>query len=231
MLAKRKWVIVGFSALAAIGGLCCSRSETPRVPVGPAVGPRDTLRRIMELRAARKYAELRAMILPERGGEVVATLMGLDDLLDANRTLVTWVREQLGSGNADMVNQAYFGDAFGIFGRHVELLDQITNGAQATVAFTSSGRAPVEQARLRVMDGTWRYDPEDEYSDQIPAAFHELARGLDRALADLQAGTPSVAELRDDPQRLVGLVRKELAPGVKQLSRARQDVEKHKGGG
>jgi hypothetical protein len=88
------------------------------------------------------------------------------------------------------------------------------------VSFIVDHRLPARQARLRRIDGRWRYDPQGLDSGQFPAAFHDMARGLEQALHELQGGRISADELRDDPQRLIEKVKARLRRGVSLLSKA-----------
>jgi hypothetical protein len=205
----------------------CTRTPVPDSPATtrPALGPRQTLLRLMALRGQRLYTDLRLLVVPDRGAEVVATLLAVDDFLDANRRLCEWIRDNAGVGLAETIDQSDLGDALGLFARHGELLDESQDGEEAAVSYVVDTRVPAGRARLRLINYTWRYDPEGGYSDELPAAFHELARGLDHVVAELRTGVLPTEGLHDDPARLVERVRGHLAPGVKLLSRARLAAE------
>jgi len=219
--------LAGIAALSVyfvtIGG--CERSASTSQPAASGLGPRQTVARLRELRAQRRYAELRSLVVPERGPEVVTTLLAFDDFLDANRQLCTWIRDHVGLGLAETIDQSYMGDFLGIFAAHVQLLDERIRGDEATVSYTVAGQLPAQQAILRRVNRVWRYDPEGGYSAQLPQAFHELARGLDRAREELESGRLSPEQVRVAPERLAERVRTHLAPGVKLLSAARRAVE------
>lgn len=215
-----------------VGGLVCagcdrspsqSRSARAGKPAGEA--PRRVLQRLIELRGERKYSQLRALIVPWGAHEVIETLTAVDDFLDANRRLCDWIRDHVGLGLAQIIDQSDIGDNLGIFSRHAELLDESVTGDEARVSFAVDGRLPARRARLQRIDGTWRYDPEEGYSEYLPAAFHAMARGLERVLDDLQSGRIRADELRDYPERLVQKVKARLHRGVNLLSKARAQAD------
>ena len=182
----------------------------------------------MKLRAERKYGDLRRLVVPQRVNEVEETLTAIDDFLDANEQLCGWIREHVGIGLSQTIDQSDWADNLGLFSRHVALLDEAVDPVrkdQASVSFTVDGGLPAQSARLRRIDGAWRYDPEGGYSENLPAAFHELARGLDRVRDDLESGRPSAAALRDNPDVLVEKVKDRLRRGVSLLSKARAAAE------
>ena len=206
---------------------CCRPAivPPPRTPPEPTLGPRATAARLIELRQARRYAELRELVVPEQGTELVSVLMAVDGFLDANRALCNWIRDHVGVGIAQTVDQSYMGNVLGIFSLHADLLDEAASGSQAEVSFTVAGRLPVRSAHLRKIHGVWRFDPEGGYSEHLPAAFREMATGLERTLAELRGGRLSTDELRNDPQLLADKVKDSLRAGVRRLSAARAEAE------
>ncbi|MCK4341041.1 MAG: hypothetical protein KAY37_04880 [Phycisphaerae bacterium] len=216
-------MLVLLLGIAFLAGCSRTPAEPPR-PSTPEIGPRETIQRIMELRGMRKYSELRGLVVPEGGHEVVTTLMAVDDFLDANRGLCNWLRDNVGMGLAQTIDQAYIGDVLGIFSRYVELLDESVTDSRARVSFTVDGKLPVMYAQLRIVDGIWRYDPESGYSEYLPAAFHEMARGLESVLADLESGRVSREDLLANPEGLLEKVAARLRQGVNLLSKAQMEV-------
>jgi hypothetical protein len=221
--ASRPLVALGLALL--VGG--CDRGAVPSSAATPqaANAPRHTLQRLIELRGERRYADMPPLILPGSGGPVVNTLVALDEFLDANHQLCDWLRDHVGVGVADTIDQSYLTANLGIFSPHIELLDVGIAGDGASVSFIVDGRLPAKAARLRQIDGTYRYDPEGGYSDYLPAAFRDMATGLDDVRRELERGAISADELRDDPERLMEKVRASLRRGVALLSQARAAAE------
>jgi hypothetical protein len=213
--SKRSWGVawVGLAAL----GWSCSRSPTNSPAGAPPLTPHQTLTRLIAGRAARQYTELQGLVCPGHGHEVVETLVAVDDLLAANQTLGEVLRQRGFSGLAQTIDQSYLADHLDVFSPYVELLDEVITGDTAAVSFTSDGRLPARQARLRRVDGAWRYDPGPGYDPNLPEAFHRIAKGLRQVADDLEGGRPSATELRDAPDRFIDRVRIAMLPGVKLL--------------
>lgn len=215
-------------AAPLLGG--CTRAPTPAAARAPtsAISPRDTLVRLIELRVARQYRELTPLVVPGRGDDVVQFLMAVDDFLAANHRLCDWLRDHVGLGLSQIIDQSYVaddlalyaGEDLGLFSRQVELLDVAVEAEQATIAFTIAERLPARHARLRKSEGVWRYDPGPRFSDDLPTAFHELARGLESVLADLEYGRLSADALSGSPELLMEKVKARLRRGVNLLSKA-----------
>ena len=215
-----------WSLTAAI--VCAGCSRPP--PAGSArtqsdAGPEHTLRKLRELRAARDYRALPALIVPECGHDVVGMLLAVDDFLAANQRLGNWVRDNIGAGMAYSLDVAenlaqYAGDDLGIFNRHVELLDVTAGGDEAQVSYLIESRSSARIARLRRIDRVWRLDPGRRDYARLTAAFRDMARGLEQALAEFESGPLTLQELRDDPERLMDTVEARLRRGVRMLSKA-----------
>jgi hypothetical protein len=213
----------------------CTRAPTPASAPAPtpSISPRATLTQLIELHVAQKYHDLPPLVVSGRGDDVVKFLMAVDDFLAANRRLCDWLREHVGLGLSQIIDQSYVvddlaiyaGDDLGVFSRHVELLDSAVEPDQATVAFTIAERLPARHARLRKIDGGWRYDPGPRFSDDLPTAFHELARGLESVLADLEYGRLSADALSGSPELLLEKVKARLRRGVNLLSKAQAASE------
>ena len=225
-------VVVAAGTVACAG---CSRppSKATTQAQTVAIGPRETLRRLIELRSERKYRELPTLIVPQRGNDVVEFLMAVDDFLAANRRLCNWLRDNVGLGLSQTIDQSYVtadlavyaGDDLGIFSRHVELLDASIRDEQATVSFAVENRLPAKVAHLRKIKGTWRYDPGRGYSEHLPAAFRDMARSLELVLAELESGRIPADDLWVGPTPLMEKVKSRLRRGVRLLSKARAAAE------
>jgi hypothetical protein len=220
---------------AAAQWIGCSGPPSPPVQQTgpPAGGPRQTLLRLVELRDQHKYREMPALIVPHRGKPVVDFLMAVDDFLASNRRLCNWLRDRVGVGLSQIIDQSYVVDDLGVyagedlavFSKHVDLLDDAIHDDLATVSYTVESRLPARWARLRKLDGSWRYDPGPQLSEHLPAAFRELARGLDLVLTELEGGRIPAEEVSANPDLLVEKVKARLRRGVNLLSKARAAVQ------
>ncbi len=232
---RAKYVAVLLALAPILPAAGCSRSAgPPPKPDHPDVArsPRQTLSDLLTLRQEHKYRELRSLVVPERDDEVVRFLTAVDDFLTANRRLCNWIRTRIGVGMSQTIDQSYVaddlspyaGENLALFSRAVEFLDETIAGDQAVVSFTVDGRIPAGRARLRKIAGVWHYDPGPWTSDRLPAAFHDLARGLEQALAELQSGRIPLDDLRRDPEILAELLKARLRRGVNLLSQAQTET-------
>ncbi len=225
----RLLIVAGLVVASAVSG--CRQEPPPRPPAAtrPAlVGPRRTIEQLLSLRAARRYREMSAWGEPPNSARLGEFVAAVDDFLAANTRLCDWLRDHVGAGAAETVDQAYVagnltvyvGDDLGVFSRGVELLDEVVSGDQATVSYSVPARPAAGRANLRRQDGAWRLDPGPFLNAEVPAAFAELARGLEQAARELKSGHPSAGELRRNPDRLARRVESALRRGVDRLSRA-----------
>lgn len=225
---ERPWALAGAAVLALLAG--CSRppAAASASTATAAVGPRATLQRLSELRGQQRHRELSGLIVPQHGENVVQFVMAVDEFLTANRRLCDWLGDHAGLGLSQTIDQSYVaddlvvyaGEDLGVFSRHVELLDEAVVADQATVTYTVENRLPAKRARLRQVGSAWRYDPGSACPDELPAAFQDMARGLESLLAELEHGKLDVARLRDDPELLMEKVKARLRRGVGLLSKA-----------
>lgn len=200
----------------------CGRNDsTPGGAAEPA--PREVLERILELRAKRDYQQLRTLIVHPRAGEVITTLIAVDEFLAANDALCALLRQKVGVGVAEMIDQSHLGSTLDIFSRHVELLDERINGQRATVGFLINHEMPARDAHL-VRDGSgWRYDPGGGYDPALPEAFRRMAAGLRDTADALRDGRVSLQEIRGNPEKLVAEVALRMGAGVRMLPAPRRD--------
>ncbi len=175
--------------------------------------------RLIAARKERSYQKVKALVVAERADEVLAMLMAVDDFLLANRELCKYVRDEVGLGLAQMIDQSAIAEHLEIFSPFVKLLDAVVEENVATVSFCVDGKLPVKQARLRRVGETWRYDPGPGYAPEMPKAFHRMADGLREVVVEIKSGRLAVAALRDDPELLAKEVQLRLLPGVKMLRR------------
>jgi hypothetical protein len=208
---------------ASIGCVGCARSSSQSQEASkagdPAETPRETLVRLIAAREAHAYRDMRALILSQQAEQVITYLMAADDFLLANREICEYVRDQVGLGLAQSIDQSHLAANLEIFSPYVELLDEVVEGDVAVVSFVVDNSLPVKRAELRRIGDTWRYNPGPGYAPELPKAFHRMARGLRQALQEIKSGRLSPEKLRNDPDLLVKEVEIRLLPGVKMLRR------------
>ena len=158
--------------------------------------------------------------MPQRVGEITATLTAIDEFLTANEQLFGYVRDHISGGVARVIDQSDIAGTLDIFSRYVELVDERIDGDAAVVTYTVDGQLPVRETKLVRIDGTWRYDPGEGYDPQFPAAFRRMAEGLRMVYDDLRSGrTP--ADVRNNPDKLIEEIRLRMLPGVQMLPRGK----------
>jgi len=222
----RPVLLAGAATLAFLLG--CSRPSPPPAAQTASGGPRATLEQVCALREEQRYSVLAALVVAQRGDDVVRFVRAVDEFLAANRRLCYWLSEHAGLGLAQTIDQAYVADDLGVYAgedlgvlsRHVELLDEAVAADRATVTYTVQQRLPAGCARLRNVAGAWRYDPGENCPPELPAALLDMARGLDNLRAELENGALPLNPLRDDPELLMEKVKARLRRGVNLLSKA-----------
>ncbi len=185
----------------------------------------------MALRAEAKYRELTTLLAPAGGAAVADALRAVDEFLAANRRLCGWVRDRVGIGLAEAIDQSYIADelstylggSMSLFAPGVVLLDETFDGDLARVSFTVGGRLPAEQALLRRHAGVWRYDPQAVLNALVDDAFLDMARALDALRAELESGRPPPEELRRNRDKLMDKVQARLRRGVSLLNKAQTE--------
>ncbi|TWT44291.1 hypothetical protein RAS1_07010 [Phycisphaerae bacterium RAS1] len=182
--------------------------------------PRQTVQKIIDLRARRDYQQLRTLIVPAHASNVVTTLIAVDEFLAANDALCTLLRQEVGVGVAEMIDQSPVGSTLDIFSRYVELLDERVSGETATVGFLINHELPARDARL-VRDGAvWRYDPGEGFDPALPDAFRKMAAGLRDTADAFRDGRVRPDDIRADPEKLVSEVMLRMSAGVRMLPAA-----------
>jgi len=179
--------------------------------------PRETIEGLLAVRKDGSYGRMRSFILPERADEVIQTLSAIDEFLLANRNLCNYVRDEIGIGFAELIDQAPVAGNLEVFSPYVQLASETVSGDHAQVSFQIDGRLPVKRAELVLREGRWFYDPGEGFDPALPAAFKQMAHGLRQALEALRAGRPPREAILSDPEQLVREVRLRLQPGVQML--------------
>ncbi|MFH1748223.1 MAG: hypothetical protein ABIG44_14405 [Planctomycetota bacterium] len=207
----------------------CSRSPSSQPADSQGATPLDTVNKLIAAHGSRAYNEMKPMIVPERVADVLTTLVAMDDFLDANHQLCNIIRERVGLGLAEMVDQSYRAYHLDIFSKYVELLDYVITSETATVFFIVDGKLPARQTELRLIDGEWKYDPGPGDYPKLAAAWNSMAHGLRQTAEEINSGRLSPVELRDNSERLVEEVRIRMLPGVRMLPAPPTDEDKGDG--
>ena len=197
----------------------CSRSPSNQPPFSPL----ETVALLIQARQAGDYQKMRSLIVSERIADVMTTLLAVDSFLTANQQLCELIRTKVGPGLSQTIDQSHYAYRLEIFSKYVELLDDNIVGQAATVAFLVDQQLPARHAQLRLVDGAWRYDPGPGDYQQLARAFERMAHGLRQAFQEIHGGRIRLADLRQDPDKLINEVRIRLLPGVKMLPKPPDD--------
>jgi len=208
-------VLLSVTVLLSAVLTSCSRSNEQEPPARSS--PRETIARLIAAREQRQYQVMRELIVPEHARDVIATLAAVDDFLSVNDQLCDLIRSEIGLGTADAIDQGQLAYHLDVFSRNVKVLDESIAGHDARVAFLVDERLPARHAQLRLLDGTWRYDPGAGEFAKLSQAFERMAHGLRQVLEGLRRGQLSAARFRENPEELINEVRIRLLPGVKLL--------------
>lgn len=182
----------------------------------------------MTLRARRQYHDLAQHIVAAQRTDIVNTLLAIDEFLAANRRLCMWLRDEVGAGISQTIDQSYLtddlglyiGETLGVFSEDVTLLDEVVQERTAIVTFSIRSRVAAQRAYLRRVDDRWQLAPRTTVTRQHIEAFRDMARGLDELLDELRTGLLPANVVRNDPQKLIDATRLSLRRGVRLLSKA-----------
>lgn len=178
--------------------------------------PIDVVRRVHELRVARRWFELTDHIVPEQREAAAHLIRATDALLDANDHLQQTVAQRFGPAAAMPFDRSAAGDAIGVFSLHIRALTQRVEGDRATVTIQVADRVPLDSVELLRRNGRWllRTDPP---IPGVPEALEDLARVLREVAEDVQGGViPSTEAVENELARRQRPVLRRLA----QLTRA-----------
>lgn len=207
-------------ALAAWFGLPCllcgCEARTPPAP-GDVLSPRATVEALIDARRRQDYEAFDRYILPQRSAGVVETLAAVDQFLEANGELCTWVRVEISESLGRGIDHSKLAESLDIFSPRVEVRSERVAGDTAVIGYTVGGVLPLKRCELIRRDGRWWYDPGAGYDARLPEAFRALAGALRGALAELKARRGAASELARDPAPLTELLTRHLAPAVARL--------------
>ena len=212
---KAFWGIaaLGFAALGCIG---CKQNGTAS---RPEQSPRAVLERLIAARKHGQNQEFEKLVVAERCHDLVNTLMAVDEFLNANLLLRSYVREHFSADLSLAIDQSQWGSSLGLFSRYVELISERIEDGKAIVSFSVDDRVPLRHAKLVIVGGQWRYDPGTGFTPELPAAFLRMAEGLRQALDELKSERLSATAIFAQPELLIDEVRLRLLPGIKMLPR------------
>lgn len=160
-----------------------------------AEDPADIVRRVHQLRLARKWFELEPYIDPEQREPLRHLVTATDALLDANLRLKKAIIKVHGFAPAIPFDRAEAANALGLFSHDVQVLGAQTDGNRAVVTIQVADRVPVERVMLTRTNDRWliRTDPPIE---ELPRQIDKLAGIMNRAAMQMESERLSIEELK-----------------------------------
>ncbi|HNQ23236.1 MAG TPA: hypothetical protein PKK06_09100 [Phycisphaerae bacterium] len=179
------WLVLAGWAVAG-----CERRSPPKpaspvaevttlAPPNASLSPADVVRRVNEYRQAGRVALIEHYIVPEQRAAILELIQAVDRLLAANEGLRQAVRTHLGSAQVDAFDLAAMANRLGPFSQDVTVLDEQSDGNQASVTIQIAQRLPLESVQLVRVADRWLI----RESPPVPGLAGEVHR-LAQALVD-----------------------------------------------
>jgi hypothetical protein len=155
---------------------------------------------------------MEGLVVEDRRDELIDALMGVDQLLAANRRLKELVNERIGADAAPWWDLSLLENGLGPFSRDVDVVTVEMDKSDATLTIQVAKRVPLlEVAFVRDPPGRWRYVP-DPPIPGMAEQLRELARNLD-SLADQLTDSPMT------PEQFERRFRQQVLPLLQSLGR------------
>lgn len=195
----------------------CNPAGTNVPAATSTASPKAVLERLVRLRAERRYPEMSPLIVRDQSSAVITTLLAIDDFIAANERLRSYVRDHVGGGLADEIDQSPLAADLEIFSRTIEFLDEKITGDSSRVGFLANNTLPVRQALLARTSTGWRYDPGGGGDPRLAEAFSRMARALDQCRSEMQMGRLKTESMSENPEPLLREIRTRLSPAMREL--------------
>lgn len=186
-------ILVAYAA-ALMG---CRDSDSPRsasVPARPAAvavrSPAQVAAELQRLFAARDYARLGELIIPERREATIELLRAVAEVIDANAAVQRAAEAAYGEAViAWSWDLAAMQDNLGVFSARLKLISQRLKGDEAVVTLQEGEHIPLVHAEFVWRDGQWQHQPELTPRALVPE-LRELARVLREVGHEIRSGGP-----------------------------------------
>jgi hypothetical protein len=139
---------------------------------------------------------MEGLVVEDRRDELIDALLGVDQLLAANRRLKELVQERIGAEAAPWWDLSSVENGLGPFSRDVEVVIVQVDESHASLTIQVAKRVPLMEVEfVRQPPGPWRYVP-DPPIPGMAEQLRELARNLDSLAEQLtdSAMTPEQFE-------------------------------------
>ncbi len=185
------------TALVALTAILngCRDSDSPRsepVQAQPAAvpSPAQVAAELQRLFAARDYARLGELLIPERREATIELLRAVAEVLDANAAVQRAAEAAYGEAAiAVSWDLAAMQDNLGVFSARMKLISQRLKGNEAVVTLQEGEHVPLVHAEFVWSDGQWRHQPEPTPRAMVPE-LRELARILRELGHEVRSGAP-----------------------------------------
>ncbi|HUW81395.1 MAG TPA: hypothetical protein VMZ31_01210 [Phycisphaerae bacterium] len=198
--------------LLIVMALGCEPKSQDRRPQQPAAPPDPVavLRDLRRCHHARQYRQMERLVVEGRRNELIDALMGVDQLLAANRRLKELVAERIGPEAAPWWDLSLIENGLGPFSRDVDVVAVQVDGPHASVTIQVAQRVPLlEMEFVREPPGPWRYVP-DPPIPGMAEQLRELARNLDSLADQLKDSTTT-------PEQFERSFRRQVLPLLRSL--------------
>ena len=198
--------------LLIVMALGCEPKSQDKAPQQPAAGadPVAALRDLRRCHHARQYRQMEGLVVEDRRNELIDALMGVDQLLAANRRLKELVAERIGPEAAPWWDLSLIENGLGPFSRDVEVVAVQVDESHASVTIQVAKRVPLlEMAFVREPPGPWRYVP-DPPIPGMAEQLRDLARNLDSLAEQLTDSTTT-------PEQFERSFRRQVLPLLRSL--------------
>lgn len=204
-VAWSTFLLAGFVAVSGCdrpGGPQRAQAESERAAEDGARSPVDAARDLHAAHAARDYAQIGSLIVPERQAETVQMLRATDRLIDAHQAMQSAAAERFGKRVHRAFNLGEVENNLGVFSKDIDVLAQHFKGDAATVTIQVASRVPLLRARFEKVDGRWCYVP-PQASPASVAALDELTAEIEQVATSLKEGMTPLAYHNAIMQKLI----------------------------
>ncbi len=184
---------------------------TPRRGAGLET-PMGTIEQLRAWRSERRYSEIEPYVDPAERFHFIDTLVAVDQVLDANAQAMRAVAELWGAHRTSSWDLSMLGNHLGLFSLDIVLVREDVVEDDAVVTYQVRGVVPLEEARLRRVDGRWVYLP-GRASAAFPRAMQQLARTLGEV-------AESIRRNRLTPERINQEYRLRVIPRLRAVEQA-----------
>jgi hypothetical protein len=166
---------LGLGLLVAAAAAGCQEDDWRKRPSGRTApsSVRETFEKLRECRLAGSYGGMRPYIHPSDGEGLIDLLVAVDELGQANATVLTAISRACPEADASRYDLAsILQNNLELFSRDVKWVDLRESGDLAVATVQIADRLPLRELRFQRNDGVWQYLPGPE----DPATVKEVRK-------------------------------------------------------